>query len=595
MKQAKYLALLCMLITILATGCTRSESAEEVEGTAQHYNETASASLQATGEGDEYGILSLLGREDIENLALLGKVWGFVKYTHYIFITGQLDWDAELFRLVPLVLEGGDVRNLLYDWFVGLGEDGYDFYMPADQESKHEFVVRSITDLSWINYDFLGALATHLLRFDGIRITERTRAPVFFTYSDTLDFSNQRTHPFMNFESPEYRLLGLFRLWNAMNYYFPHLDALDVNWNDMLVKFIPKMLEGTDRLSYELTLARLAHHLHDVGVFFQRATFFDDKFGRYVAPVQLISSEGRFVVYGVPAAGEPLQRGDIILSVNGRDIGEIISEMRHFLSYPNDEKALAYLSGLWLRPSGFGASDALRSHERVIYIEVLRGIFGMTHRINGQSTFNLTFPQLVESHKLLDNNIGFINPSVQEDVGYIMENFASTDGLIIDLRQNPHNGFIPTMLTYLLEKPNAVLKGFYPSQVYPGKQYYFYSELYIPQNPYAFMYGSPIVLLMDGQSSGTREWAIMSLRAAQNVTVIGPYSLGALGITTPLPLPGGFWMRFTSTGVFKPDGERLFRNGIIPDIRVDRTIAGIAEGRDEILEAAIRFILDAEK
>ena len=44
-------------------------------------------------------------------------------------------------------------------------------------------------------------------------------------------------------------------------------------------------------------------------------------------------------------------------------------------------------------------------------------------------------------------------------------------------------------------------------------------------------------------------------------------------------------------GIFYPDKRPTQRVGIIPDIEVKPTIAGIREGRDELLEAALRHIL----
>ena len=96
-----------------------------------------------------------------ENLAKLAKVWGFVKYTHNSFITGQLDWDTELLALIPIIYESSpeDVNGILYDWFVGLGEDGYDL---AREQDFHDVETRPMADLSWVNSEYLGPLAAHL-------------------------------------------------------------------------------------------------------------------------------------------------------------------------------------------------------------------------------------------------------------------------------------------------------------------------------------------------------------------------------------------------------------------------------------------------
>ena len=45
-------------------------------------------------------------------------------------------------------------------------------------------------------------------------------------------------------------------------------------------------------------------------------------------------------------------------------------------------------------------------------------------------------------------------------------------------------------------------------------------------------------------------------------------------------------------GVYYPDGAETQRIGIIPDIEIKPTIAGIREGKDELLEKAIELIND---
>ena len=51
----------------------------------------------------------------------------------------------------------------------------------------------------------------------------------------------------------------------------------------------------------------------------------------------------------------------------------------------------------------------------------------------------------------------------------------------------------------------------------------------------------------------------------------------------------GLWMR--QDGVFYPDNRPTQRVGIVPDIVARPTIEGIRNGRDEVVEAALRHIL----
>lgn len=51
-------------------------------------------------------------------------------------------------------------------------------------------------------------------------------------------------------------------------------------------------------------------------------------------------------------------------------------------------------------------------------------------------------------------------------------------------------------------------------------------------------------------------------------------------------------MIFTGIGVYTPEGGQTQRIGLFPDIYIDRTIAGVREGRDEYIEAAVQYIID---
>jgi C-terminal processing protease CtpA/Prc len=55
-------------------------------------------------------------------------------------------------------------------------------------------------------------------------------------------------------------------------------------------------------------------------------------------------------------------------------------------------------------------------------------------------------------------------------------------------------------------------------------------------------------------------------------------------------LPGGYRARFTGTKVIKSDGSRLHGVGVLPTAPVARTLAGVAAGRDELLERAIDLV-----
>jgi C-terminal processing protease CtpA/Prc len=104
-------------------------------------------------------------------------------------------------------------------------------------------------------------------------------------------------------------------------------------------------------------------------------------------------------------------------------------------------------------------------------------------------------------------------------------------------------------------------------------------------------YVRKVVVLVDETSMSQAEYTAMALRASPNAIVVGSTTAGADGDVSSVPLPGGLESLISGIGVFYPDRSSTQRVGIVPDVEAHPTIAGIREGRDEVLEAAIRQIV----
>lgn len=83
----------------------------------------------------------------------------------------------------------------------------------------------------------------------------------------------------------------------------------------------------------------------------------------------------------------------------------------------------------------------------------------------------------------------------------------------------------------------------------------------------------------------------MAFRAAPNAIVVDSTTAGADGNISRIPPPGGLNTIITGIGVFYPDKRPTQRIGIVPDIEATPTLAGIREGRDDVIAEALRQIL----
>jgi C-terminal processing protease CtpA/Prc len=98
------------------------------------------------------------------------------------------------------------------------------------------------------------------------------------------------------------------------------------------------------------------------------------------------------------------------------------------------------------------------------------------------------------------------------------------------------------------------------------------------------------VILVDERSLSQAEYTAMAFRAARGAIVVGSQTAGADGNVSAFVLPGGLQTMISGIGVFYPDKTPTQRIGIVPDVEVRPTIAGIRAGRDEVLEEAVRQI-----
>jgi C-terminal processing protease CtpA/Prc len=112
-----------------------------------------------------------------------------------------------------------------------------------------------------------------------------------------------------------------------------------------------------------------------------------------------------------------------------------------------------------------------------------------------------------------------------------------------------------------------------------------------PETPH---YSGRVVILVDEVSLSQAEYTSMAFRASPRALVVGSTTAGADGNVSPFALPGGLNTMISGIGVFYPDKKPTQRIGILPDVEVKPTIAGIRSGRDEVLEEAVRQILGTE-
>lgn len=104
----------------------------------------------------------------------------------------------------------------------------------------------------------------------------------------------------------------------------------------------------------------------------------------------------------------------------------------------------------------------------------------------------------------------------------------------------------------------------------------------------------PLVVLINEGSASASEILAGALQDAGRATVIGVTSFGKGTIQEVFELPGGSSLRVTTARWLTPNGTDLSKEGITPNIYVDRTNEQIQAGIDPQKDAALEWLLDGE-
>jgi C-terminal processing protease CtpA/Prc len=534
-----------------------------------------------------------LNKQNTYDLALLGRIWGFLKYHHPAIAEGNYNWDYELFRFLPGYLKTGNREQrdqFLLSWIDKLGNiSGYE---------NIAFSSDSIflkPDLTWIDKsDINEELKSKLKQINKNRY-QGNHYYVMLTHFKNPLFLNESDYAVMPYPDAGFRLLALYRYWNMVHYFYPSKYLTDKDWNDVLDEYIPYFIETKDELAYELTVIRLIGEIcdsHAANLLAGGDKLFVSK-GYLFAPLEARFIENKLVITDyytlkdTVLTNDDLRReigikaGDVITHINAKPVDAIIDSIQIY--YPASNKATK------LKNMAF---DLFRLNQKSICLDYITASGERKQKnVNLFSPFylNLYRQNTNKYYKVPEMDIGYINLEtlVDEDILVIEKEFMNYKGIILDLRSRPtisgrmlSSWFVSSQIPFLKRtkgNPNN-----------PGEFVFTLQEDVIPSNT---TYTGKVVVLVDEKTLSEGEYQAMMFRAGKHTIIVGSQTAGANGRVSDIFLPGGIKTWFSGVGIYYPNERETQRIGIIPDIEVKPTIDGIREGRDEQLEKAIEIIL----
>ncbi|WP_420148466.1 S41 family peptidase [Spirosoma sp.] len=540
--------------------------------------------------------LGKLTNEQIDNLTVLGKVWGFVKYYHPAVTQGNHNMDAELFRVMPAVLNATSVKqrsDALLNWLNTFGPVREDEVSQKDiDKGVHK------PDLSWLSDTKLLTPALQS-RLSTIRLTKRSGKSYYVSMAPQVGnpvFEHE--NPYRRMKSPDagFRLLSLYRFWNVIQYFFPYKHLIGEDWNQVLPAFIPKFAVANDSLTYRLAALELIGRIHDTHANLWGDPIVRTKFkGTYYAPVQLRHIENQFVVTGFynDSLGKQsgLRRGDVVKAIDGIPTETLVRQRTPYYPASNEPTRLRDM-----------CRELLMGHARTATLDIDRAGKPLSIVLEryqaGQAKFNegidySSYPK-DSCYQLLHPDIGylFLGNIKASKLPQIMDLFKNTKGLVIDLRCYPSE-FVVFSLGKYLTQPTPFVK-FTGGHIETPGLFSWGPELKVGERNVTNAYKGKVIILVNELTQSSAEYHTMAFRTAPGAVVVGSTTAAADGNISPFELPGGLRTMISGIGVNYPDGRETQRIGVGVDVEMHPTRKGIMDERDELLDKAIDLIREGK-
>ena len=545
------------------------------------------------GSGVQFTSLSDV---QISNLFTLAKVWGFVKYHHPAVTGGQNHWDYDLFRVMPLVIAARDAAAAdaaMLDWIASMGS------VPQCTVC----VMLDTTDLALgTNLDWIsdsGLLGPDLSRALQNIYANRVAKDSQFYLSivegvGNPSFDHELGYSGLKNQDSGYQLLALFRYWNMVQYFYPNRaimtdDPSNANyWDQVLLDSIPRIGLATDSFTYQQEMIRFIGKIHDTHANLWSGLTARPPYGACYLPVDVRFVEGRSIVLrntelsGRPGSG--LLPGDIILELDGNNVSDLVTQWAPLYADSNQAARMRDMAESLTRGDCGPASVLVDRGGDVVILQPNR-LPTSAIDFSRTSSHDLDGP----AFQMLAPDIAYVKISTLKnaDCAADIQAAAGTTGLIIDIRDYPSDFPIYTLGGMLVTQPTPFVRFTFADASNPGV---FRWGDPVNLTPLAPHYSGKVVILVDETTQSSAEFHAMAFRAVPGAIVIGSTTAGADGNVSTVPIPFGLSSYISGIGVFYPDRTPTQRVGIVPDVYITPTIAGIRAGRDELIEEAMRQI-----
>jgi Peptidase family S41 len=387
------------------------------------------------------------------------------------------------------------------------------------------------------------------------------------------------------------RLAAVVIAWNVLQHFYPYFDVVYSDWPQALTTALKSAATDEGPIPFLSTLRRMIAALHD-------------GHGRVVITgADAIQSavgwdwvEGRLVLTDVSHASDPtIRRGDTVIAINGRPANDVLAAAEAEISSATPQWLLARALGTGLHYNqALGAmGEGPKSEPLILDVEPFRPSAPARKVSLERQPVRQTVEPRPQPISEVDPGIFYVDVTRAKDDDFKagLSRMEKARGLIFDMRGYPGSEMGIDFLRYLAREPMKSAPMLIPIVRYPDHRITDFDAsggwTLSPLTPYL---GAKKVFLTNGRAISYSETIMAIVEQYRLGEIVGGPTAGTNGNTNPFAVPGGYQITWTGMKVLKHDGSQHHGVGVGATVPVSRTRAGVADGRDEVLERALSLL-----